>query len=33
VFGSGPKMCLAIKFSDGQQRIINPTLVALRKVE
>jgi DNA helicase II / ATP-dependent DNA helicase PcrA len=33
VFGTGPKMCLAIKFADGQQRIINPTLVALRKVE
>jgi DNA helicase II / ATP-dependent DNA helicase PcrA len=33
IFGTGPKMCVAVKFSDGQQRIINPHLVPLRKVE
>jgi DNA helicase II / ATP-dependent DNA helicase PcrA len=33
VFGTGPKMCLAVKFADGQQKILNPNLVALRKVE
>ncbi len=33
VFGTGKKMCLAIKFPNAGQKIIDPKLVALRKVE
>lgn len=33
VFGEGKKMCLAIKFPNAGQKILNPSLVDLRKVE
>ncbi len=33
VFGTGKKICLAVKFPQGGQKIIDPKLVLLRKVE
>jgi DNA helicase II / ATP-dependent DNA helicase PcrA len=33
VFGTGKKICLAVKFPQGGQKIIDPKLVMLRKVE
>jgi DNA helicase II / ATP-dependent DNA helicase PcrA len=33
VFGTGKKICLAVKFPQGGQKIIDPKLVTLRKVE
>ncbi len=33
VFGAGKKICLAVKFPQGGQKIIDPKLVTLRKVE
>jgi DNA helicase II / ATP-dependent DNA helicase PcrA len=33
VFGTGKKICLAVKFPQGGQKIIDPKLVTLRKVQ
>ncbi len=33
VFGSGKKMCLVIKFSNAGQKIVDPQVIPLRKVE